>query len=141
MAEEAGTDTNVVLPGGRKLYVLACVIYGLAAISTISNLRPYVAPHYHHPIWHWTEWLDIGVDAWCIYFLFEVFSTLSNRIEHTVCILTMVWFTLGIPKSLHRIGYSWGQVPYDNWIDLVVVCIAAFLVFLRTFQVFSSHKV
>ncbi len=139
MPEEANTNANVVLPGNRKLYLLASVIYGLAAISAASNLIPYVAPHPYHSIWHWLHWLDIGVEAWCIYFLFEMFSALSNRIEQTLCVLTMIWFAIGISKSIHRLGYSWAQVPQVKWIDLVVITMAAFLVFLRTFQVFNRR--
>ncbi|HEU4981764.1 MAG TPA: hypothetical protein VFT88_03705, partial [Acidobacteriaceae bacterium] len=141
MPEVENTNIRVALPGGRKLYVLACVIYGLAAISTISNLRPSAGLHAHQPIWRWTIWLDLWAEAWCIYFLFGMFSTVSKRIEKVVVILTILWFALAIPESLHRLGYSWAQVPGGKWIDLVVITVAAFLVFLRTFQVFYNHKV
>ena len=139
MPVEANPNANVVLPGNRKLYLVASILYGLAAISTIGNLKPAVGPHPYHPIWHWTGWLDIGVEAWCIYFLFEVLSALSNHIEEAICVLTILWFALGIPESLHRLGYSWAHVPCDRWVNLVVASLAAFLVFLRTFQVFHRR--
>lgn len=140
MASEARTSVNVVLPGSRKLYVLASVIYGLSAISAISNLRPSAGPHPHHLIWHWTVWVDIWAEAWCIYLFFEMFSATSSRIEEVICVLTMIWFALGIPQSLHRLGYRWAEIPGGRWIDLVLVIVAACLVFLRTFQVFNRHE-
>jgi hypothetical protein len=140
MQEEENTNIRVALPGGRKLYVLACVIYGLSAISTISNLRPSAGPYVHQPSWHWTIWLDIWAEAWCIYFLFEMFSAVSNSIDKAICILTIIWFALAIPESLYRLGHHWAQVSGGKWIDLVVVTVAAFLVFLRTFQVFEHRE-
>lgn len=140
MREEENTNVRVALPGGRKLYLLACVIYALAVVNAISNLGPAVAPHPYHSTGYWTGWLDIGIELWLIYFFVEMFTSMVNRVERVICVLTVIWLALEIPTSLHRMGYSWARVPGGNWIDLVILTVAAFLVFLRTFQVFSSRK-
>lgn len=140
MPEEAKTSVNVALAGSRKLYLLACVFYGIAAVSALGSFQPSASASTYHPIWHWTSWVDIGVEAWCIYFFVEMFTSMSNRMEEVICVLTIVWFALGIPEALHRLGYGWAEIPGGRWIDSALIIVAAFLVFLRTFQVFRRRK-
>jgi len=138
-SEEASAKRRVVVPKSEKLYVYASILYGFFALNEIRHLLAR-NPHYSNPQWHWTIWNQLFATLFCIWICFEIWSAVSNRIEKTVCILTIAYFALTIPSLLYLRGYDWLPLVKSQWIFAALMSTAAILVFLRTFQVFHRHE-
>src|SRR6185437_2171064 len=146
MLEEARTKAEAVFPRGRKFYVFLAFCYGLGAISDLSRL--FLGNHgFSHLSGHWTVlekitgWVGIVAMVFCIWLFVEIFSAVSNPMEKVICVLTMIYFALGIPISLRSLlGYSLVGVRQCEWISAIAMTLAALLMFLRTFQVLYHRE-
>jgi hypothetical protein len=132
MSEGASTEAKIVLPKSKRFYLWASALYGLCAITDVGLL--FWNPTPYRQVWPWTNWLPVGVSAYFIWFFSRLLSSIENRIEKIVCVLSIARFASSILQFLSEMGYHWAHIPAIKPVNAGITNLAAALVLVRTLQ-------
>ena len=137
MSPKTRSVEMLTLPQRKKLYAAASTVWGLYALIEIRNLL-FRIPVPEYARWHWLVWIGILTFVGCVWFFFEFWRSLSNRLEKAFCASNMAYFASLIPVRVHSYNPGWFRWSWTPWISAASISMSAIFVSIRTFQVLKQ---
>lgn len=73
-------------------------------------------------------------------YLAMLFRKISNRIERTGILLTIVLCVLWLMSLLTQLGLAWAEIPHSRVLNASLHCMVTVLAGVRTFQVMGHRS-